>query len=97
APPTARAEGIASRLPIRARRPNDGQELRHAVRAPRQARRDALSGLPAHAQARLWLRPGQCRARHAGAAGLGLDRDYGTQIILGPTPPWRSSMPRHAL
>ena len=53
-----------------------GQELRHAIRAPRQARRHALHHLPAHAAPRLRLRPGQCRARHAGAAGLARAQEH---------------------
>src|SRR5262249_8172838 len=39
-------------------------------------RRHALHHLPTHAAARLRLRPGQCRARHAGAAGLARAQEH---------------------
>src|SRR5262249_20844958 len=36
----------------------------------------ALHHLPAHVAARLWLRPGQCRARYAGAASMARPQEH---------------------
>jgi hypothetical protein len=49
---------------------------RHAVRAPRQACWYALHHLSTHAAPRLRLRPGQCRAPHAGAAGMARAQEH---------------------
>src|SRR5262245_2144195 len=43
---------------------------------PRQARRHALHDLPAHVTACLRLRPGQCRARYAGAASMARPQEH---------------------
>src|SRR5262249_47083877 len=58
AAPTARAGPEPAHLRLRARRPDEPQELRYAVRTPGRARRHGLPDPSAHAQTRMWLRPG---------------------------------------
>jgi hypothetical protein len=58
-----------------------GERLGARTAAPafsgtRQARRYALHYLPTHAAPRLWLRPGQCGARHAGAASMAWAQEH---------------------
>src|SRR5262249_36096207 len=52
------------------------EKLPHADRAPRRAGKDGVSNSPAHAAARLRLCAGQCRSRHASAAGVAWAPQY---------------------
>ena len=55
---------------------DDAQGVPRAVRSDRGAGQDAVPGPSAHAAARLRLCIGQCRPRHAGAAGLARAQEY---------------------
>src|SRR5262249_61485594 len=83
--PTASAAGtggITARIRLRAWWSDVGQELRDAIRALRRACWYGLPDLSAHAAPRLRLCPGQCRPRHAGAAGLARAQEHSAHRAL---------------
>src|SRR5262249_10146286 len=79
---TARATARAAHLCHRAGWPYGREKLPYADRAPRRAGKDGVSNSPTHAATRLRLRPGQCRPRHASAAGVAWSPQYSAHGAL---------------